>query len=273
VVYEVLDPIPDNGASAALRDALLRPAIVRRAVASEELEQAPLNRLAEGAGPGAIPPLVDGLVAARSREARRIIFNTLVNFGEALIPEVTARLPSPYWYVTRNLLNLLSSVPGQAALDTLSYLEHVDPRVRRAALSLALQSPDQAETALVRALSDQDERLAQQALLSFRSTPTPGVMRAVLTRVVLAERSSELRILGIRAMEGHRSPLVRECLLEVVVRAFHADPDAAGEATSVAAAALECLRRGWPGAPDIQALTGQAAASRSPILRAAAEQS
>jgi hypothetical protein len=142
--------------------------------------------------------------------------------------------------------------------------------VRRAALSLALQSPDEVETALMHALGDQDERLAQQALLHFRSSPTPGVMRAVLTRVVLAERSSELRILGIRAMEGYRSPLVRECLLEVVVRAFHAGPEAAGQVTSVAAAALECLRRGWPGAPDIQALTRQAAHSRSPILRAAA---
>jgi hypothetical protein len=140
-------------------------------------------------------------------------------------------------------------------------------------LSLALRSPDEVETALVRALADQDERLAQQALLSFRSTPTPGVMRAVLTRVVLAERSSELRILGIRALEGYRSPLVRECLLEVVVRAFREDPDSVGDLSSVAAAALECLRRGWPGAPDIQALTLQAADSRSPILRAAAGES
>ena len=269
-VFDILDRVPDGGASSSLQDALLRPAIVRRAVASEDLERAPLVRLAKIAGTGAIPPLVDGLVAARTREARRVIFNTLVTFGSALIPEVTARLPSPYWYVTRNLLNLLASVPGEAEIDSLSFLEHVDPRVRRAALSLALRSPDDVEAALVRALGDRDERLAQQALLSFRSTPTPGVMKAVLTRVVLAERSAELRILGIRAMEGYRSPLVRECLLEVVVRAFHAEPERGGELASVAAAALDCLRRGWPGAPDIDALVRTAARSQSPILRAAA---
>jgi hypothetical protein len=269
-VFEALDQLPGNRAADGLQDALHRPAIVRRAVNSEQLEGEALDRLARAAGPGAIPPLVDGLVAARTREARRVIFNTLVTFGSALIPEVTARLPSPYWYVTRNLLNLLSSVPGNSNLDSLSFLEHVDPRVRRAALALALQSPDSAESALVRALSDGDERLAQHALVHFRATPTPGVMRAVLTRVVLAGRSSELRILGIRAMEGYRSPLVRECLLEVVVRAFHADPDTADDVASVAAAALDCLRRGWPGAPDIQGLLRTAATSRSPILRAAA---
>lgn len=273
LVFEILDQVPDTPATASLQSALRRPALVRRAVASEELEAVPLARLAKAAGPGAIPPLVDGLVAARSREARRVIFNTLVTFGSALIPEVTARLPSPYWYVTRNLLNLLASVPGEAEIDPLSFLEHVDPRVRRAALSLALQSPEGVEAALVRAVGDRDERLAQQALLSFRSSPTPGVMKAVLTRVVLAERSAELRILGIRAMEGYRSPLVRECLLEVVVRALHEGAENMGDVASVAAAALDCLQRGWPGAPDITSLTRSAATSHSPILRAAAGRS
>ncbi len=267
-VFEVADQVPRNDATDRLLETLRRPALVRRAVGSHTVEPAALKRLARSTGHAAIPPLVDGLIASQNRAARKAIFDTIVLFGDALVPEVKARLPSPYWYVTRNLLNLLASVPGDAAVDAMPFLDDSDPRVRRAALSLALRSSEQTEEALVRALGDRDERLVERALIRFRGAPTPEVLRTVVTRVMLAERSPDLRVLAIRALTGQHSPMVRESLLEVVVQGFRrADLEVAGHA-SVVAAALDELKLGWPQAPDVRDLLEQAAASTSPVLRA-----
>lgn len=268
-VYGLVDSLPDLPGTRPIVETLRKPAWIRRAVAPDHLDAAALARLADEAGAPAVPALMDGLVTGRTREARRVTFDTLTRLGDAVIPEAEARLPSPYWYVTRNLLNLLAVVPGRPSIDPTPYLAHEDRRVRRAALPVALKDPDRSEAALIRALSDRDERVAQLALVRTRGRETPAVLTAVVGRVVLAARSPELRILGIRTLAGLRSPVVREGLLETVVRELRAgDDDARG---AVAAAALEALKTSWPGAPDVLELLDEAATSRYAAVRRAAE--
>lgn len=269
-VYALVDTLPECPGSARIAETLRRPAWIRRAVAPDVLDEGALARLRSDAGASAIPALMDGLVAARTREARRVIFDTLAAYGDAVIPEVEARLPSPYWFVNRNLMNLLAVIPGMSTVDPMPHLAHEDPRVRRAALPVALKNPDLAEAALVRALSDRDERLAQLALVRVRKVPTTPVLEAVVQRIVLAGRSPELRVLGIRTLRGQRSPLVREGLLEVVMRGLRAPPEHGRTGPALAAAGLEALRASWPLAHDVMQLADEARMSPHAEVRRAA---
>ncbi len=269
-IYVLVDEGGAGPGADRILETLRRPAWIRRVVAPDDLPEAALGRLAREAGVAAVPPLMDGLVAGRTREARRVIFDTLARYGDAVIPEVEARLPSPYWFVNRNLMNLLAVVPGPSSVDPLAYLAHDDPRVRRAALPVALKVPGLVEAALIRAVSDRDERLTQLALLRVRQHPHPDVLSAVVERVVLAGRSPELRILAIRALRGHRSPVVREGLLDVVVRGLRAPPEHAHLGAAIAAAGLEALLASWPLAPDVAALVAEARESPHAAVRKAA---
>lgn len=269
-IYALVDEVGDGPGAERILETLRRPAWIRRAVAPDNLPEAALGRLAREAGVAAIPALMDGLVAGRTREARRVIFDTLAGYGDAVIPEVEARLPSPYWFVNRNLMNLLAVVPGRPPVDPLAYLAHDDPRVRRAALPVALKVPELVEPALIRALSDRDERLAQLALLRVRQHPLPAVLAAVIERVILAGRTPELRILAIRTLRGHRSPVVREGLLDVVLRGLRAPAEHARLGAAIAAAGLEALRASWPLAPDVAALVAEARESPHAAVRKAA---
>jgi hypothetical protein len=266
-VFELVDAVPACDAHRALMADITRPEAVRKIVEHPQPDGAGLHRIAELAGPDIIPPLLDGLLSAEDRETRRVLFDVLSTFGGALLPEVSRRLPSPHWYEIRNLLNLLAQVPGTAEFDPMQYLLHMDPRVRRAALPVAAETPGYSDAALALALRDRDERVVLDAIYRFRDRPTPPVLDAILTRVVLADRSPELRILAIRAIRDHHSPMVRECLLEVVVRALRGEGADDPRAGGVAAAALGALRVGWPDAPDVLELQHEARQSRFASLR------
>ncbi|MBT8403982.1 MAG: hypothetical protein KJP18_09005 [Gemmatimonadetes bacterium] len=270
-VFELVDAVPAGAGHAAFMKDVVRPEAVRRIVHHDRPDADGLRRIAEAAGPDIIPPLLDGLLQAEDRDTRRLLFDVLSTFGVALIPEVSRRLPSTQWYQTRNLLNLLAQVPGTAEFDPMEYLLHVDPRVRRAALPVAAETPGYSDAALAVALRDRDERVVLDAIYRFRERSTPPVLDAILTRVVLADRSPELRILAIRAAREHQSPVVRDCLLEVVVRALRGEGADNPLSGRVAAAALDALRAGWPGADDVLELQQEAQESRFASLRRAVD--
>lgn len=271
-VYRIVDGLASMPGVDPLRGALREPVWVRRAVSSETLESAGVARLALEAGPRAIPALMDGLIAGRTRETRRTLFDTLAHLGAPVIPEIEARLPTPHWFVARNLLSLLAVLPEQpSSIDILQYLRHDDRRVRRAAFPVAIRDPERAEAALLTALGDRDERVAQLALLHLDRAATDAVIRAVVSRVVLAGRSAELRVLGVRALRGRTEPLVRDALVELATRGLNAPPAHARAGGALALAALQVLVPQWPEDAGVCGLHRAARAAADPTLRIAAE--
>lgn len=271
-IYEAIDALCDLPGARPLIDALRKPIWVRRAVSSEQLEEGAVARVALEAGPAGIPALMDGLVAGRTRESRRVLFDTLAHIGDAVIPEIEARFPTPRWFVARNLLNLLAVLPGASAvIDPLEYLKHDDRRVRRAALPVALKEPTRVEVALIMALSDRDERLVQLALLHLGDDPPAEVLRAVITRVILAGRSAELRILAVRALRDRRSLVVRDALVELVTRGLNAPAEHARAGAGLALAALQVLVPQWPHDPRVRAVIDRARGSDDPAIRRAVD--
>lgn len=271
-VYRILDGLAELPGARPPREALRTPVWVRRAVACEALDEAAVARLALEAGPKAIPALMDGLIAGRTRDVRRVLFDTLAHLGGAVIPEIEARLPTPHWFVARNLLNLLAVLPERSQrIDPLRYLQHDDRRVRRAAFPVAVRDPERAERALLLALGDRDERLAQLALLHLDRAATDDVLRAVVSRVVLAGRSAELRILGVRSLRGRPEPLVRDALAELVTRGLNAPAEHARAGGALALAGLQVLVPQWPGDDRVSALLASARRAGDPVLRRAAE--
>lgn len=268
-VLDLLEDAAGTRAAQSITAHLCAPRMVRRAVSGEQIDAASLRRLAALAGPSAIPALMDGLVAARDRDHRRAIFDTLARFGDDLIPEITARLGGPYWYVTRNLLNLLALIPGRADIDVMEFMSDEDARVRRAALPVALRDVSIRETALHMALADRDERVVQHAVVQARNEPSPELLQAVLDRVVLARRSPELRSLAIHTVRGRRSPQVREALMAVATGQGSEEGTDLAE-TGPVVAALEALRAEWSAAADVRAVLARARESRDPVIRSAA---
>lgn len=271
-VYRIVDGLAELPGVRPLKASLRTPVWVRRAVACEALDEAAVARLALEAGPKAIPALMDGLIAGRTRDVRRVLFDTLAHLGGAVIPEIEARLPTPHWFVARNLLNLLAVLPERSQkIDPLGYLQHDDRRVRRAAFPVAVRDPDRAEQALLLALGDRDERLAQLALLHLDRAATREVLRAVVSRVVLAGRSAELRILGVCALRERPEPLVRDALAELVTRGLNAPAAHARAGGALALAGLQVLVPQWPDDPRVSALLASARRAEDPVLRRAAE--
>ncbi len=92
------------------------------------------------------------------------------------------RLPASPWYVQRNLLALLGTLPEiPADFTPAAYAENDDPRVRREAVKLMLRIPGLRDEALLSALGDDDDgnvRLGLTAALD--GCPTAAVPRLMV---------------------------------------------------------------------------------------------
>jgi hypothetical protein len=249
------------------------PTQIRRFLARHDVDEPGLIALSEVLGDRSIPFFLDALADSESRAVRRKVFDRLGAMGSAVGSEVVARLAGePRWYVVRNWLALLHFFPESAVgVDVLTYLRDAEPRVRREALPLALNRPDVRDRALAMALADPDERNCRLAVTEL-PTPLPDVLvPSVVKRVLRARRDPALKRLAIRALQGSRSALVRDVLLEAVVvgrsilgKAKLAEPN------PIMVAALQVLARDWADDPEVAPVLDLARRSRQDEVRDAA---
>lgn len=162
--------------------------------------------------------LLDVLAASEDRSTRWNLLRILGEVGAPAAPAVAARLPDTPWFVQRNLLLLLGRLgPWPDGFSPMPYLSHGEPRVRREAFRLLLDSPGTREAAIVDGLSDPDSGVVTMVLGAALSTCPPGAIPALDRIAHDTSRDPEARVLAVRALAGCPDP-DRVCRLASVAK-------------------------------------------------------
>jgi hypothetical protein len=272
-VLKLLDKAPSESRVAErIRKRLSTTEQLRRSLYMERVDAASLEVLVDMIGDDAVDPLLDVMEDAESRSLRRMVFDKLAELGPRAAQRAVPRLRNAEWYVQRNILTLmhgLEELPED--FDPGTYIEHMDSRVRRAALPLALRSPQRREAALVKALRDQDTLMVRMALVELLKGIPEKLLPMLVDGVVMnVRRSEEIRVLGVKALAKSDQPLARDTLLRIAVagRTIFGRPRFP-PTSPLLVAALQALAEGWPDHGEAAAVLRRAKRSKDPEVRGA----
>jgi len=228
------------------------------------------TRFVNALGARAIEPLLDALEVAEEASKRRWILDRLGPFGDDLGPAIVARLPGKPWYVQRNLLGLLGTLPAlPAAFDPGAYATHVDPRVRREAYKLLLSHPDHRGPAVTRAASDPDDGIARLALSAAAEECPPALSAKLLDLARNRYRDPDLRAQAIRLLGRRPTPAAGEWLAGLVLQRGWLGRRRLAPKSPDVLAALGVLGRLQECPPEAARALRLARASRDPEVRTA----
>jgi hypothetical protein len=204
--------------TARLEEALYDPTCVRDWLLDEGTDADALAILLEGLGDEAAAPLLEALEASESATRRRFLLQRLERFGPRLGPLLVARLPDKPWYVQRNLLSLLATVPDRpAGFNAGEYADHDNPRVRREAYKLLFAAPSQRGKAIVAAASDPDEGIVLLALGAASANCPPELVPRLVSLLDGPYRAPEVRSSAIRLLGTRPTTTARAWLMAQVV--------------------------------------------------------
>jgi hypothetical protein len=228
--------------------------------------EAVVNRL----GAGAITPLLDALADSDDRSTRWNLLRILAEVGAPVAPAVVARLPDSAWFVQRNLLLLLGKLgPWPEGFSPLPYISHSEPRVRREAYRLLLDSPGTRETAIVDGLSDADSGIVMMVLGAALPTCPPAAIPLVDTIVRDTSRDPEVRLLAVRALAGCPDPDRVSRLATAAKQRHWWGGYRLAPKSPVLLAVLKALADSYGDHPDAATVLALAARHRDPEIRAA----
>jgi hypothetical protein len=194
---------------------LATPQSIRQLLMNEPRDTEVVERLVARMGLDAAEPLLDALEIADSRTSRRRLLTRLGKLGTDIGQSVVDRLPGSPWFVQRNLLALMGSMPSwPRSFSPATYAANPDPRVRREALKLMLRLPDYRDEAIGATFADDDEQVIRLGLTAAaEGCPAPAVPR-LMTMLRAHANDVELRALGIRVLGTVRTPATRDWLVD-----------------------------------------------------------
>jgi len=254
---------------ARLADPALMTAILEHGDTSIEA----VGRILDEVGRSAIEPMLDALAVTDSRSMRHRILTALTSLGSVAGPPVAARLDGAEWFVQRNLLIVLASLPEwPAEFDPVVYGTAEDPRVRREAVKMMLQGAQRTDLraqAVTLSLADTDEAVMRLGLTAALDE-CPTSAEPQLARL-LDHEEEEVRVLAIRVFGTLRSRRARDLLLQqVLAKRKWWRRTRLNQPSPEMLAALRGLAVTWARHPDAQVVMTLAARSSQPDVRTAA---
>jgi hypothetical protein len=194
---------------------LCQPASLRHLLQHDRNDFEGIDRIVQRMGLAAAEPMLEALEVADSRSARRRLLTHLTQLGPELGPMVVGRLPSAPWFVQRNILALIGSMPSwPAGFSPETYATNPDARVRREAIKLMLRSTERRGEAISLALADPDEQIVRMALAAIPAGFPPAAMARLMGLLNDRTRDPDLRAAGIRALTSVPTAATRSWLLE-----------------------------------------------------------
>jgi hypothetical protein len=187
-----------------------------------ELEATPLEPdviaiLVERIGDTAANSLLDRLASADDRSTRAAIMKQLAGMGPSVAPIAIQRLHNAPWYLQRNILVLLSRVGSlPEGFSPEPYTTHEDPRIRREAIKLLLESDQHPDEAVIQGLSDADEGIVTLALTAALESCPPKAIPLVRDLANDPRRPPEMRALAVRIITRAPEPETLPVLLGIV---------------------------------------------------------
>jgi hypothetical protein len=273
LALDILEKAPRRNETAlTLLDYLVNPDRLRALLADEAAIDFDLvDRVARRLGSAGAEPLLDAYAAAEQRAVRRKLHDRVSVIGAGIGEMVVRRLTDTPWYVQRNMLTLLASMPTwPEGFSPEHWARHDDPRVRREAYRLLFRLPDKRSSALTAALADPDEGIERLAL-AVATEGCPPSMGARLEHVAAdPARTPEMRALALRAVGGlRRSESLPLLLAASQVKAGFLRRARLHEKGPELLAALSVLAQYWPDDEEAEVALTLAAKSDDPQIRAA----
>jgi hypothetical protein len=272
VLTELLEAAANEGADTeAIWGKVVSPALLARELGTNPVDFAVVAALVARLGGGATEPLLDALAVAEERSTRWNMLRILAEVGPTAAPAVAARLPDTPWFFQRNLLLLLGRLgPWPEGFSPMPYISHGEPRVRREAYRLLLDSPGTREPAIVSGLSDPDAGVVTMVVTAALPACPPSAI-PLLDRIAAdGSRGIDVRLLAVRALAGCPDP-DRASRLATLARqrrwwgGFRLAPR-----SPILLAVLKALADSYGDHPDASAVLALAARHRDAEIRAAA---
>jgi hypothetical protein len=231
-----------------------------------------VERLLDRMGMNAAEPMLETLEVADSRTMRRRLLTRLGKLGPAIGPMLVDRLPGSPWFVQRNLLALLGSLPElPVEFNPTTFVEADDPRVRREAMKLMLRSPALRDEAILASLGDDDDANVRIGLTAALDGCPPAAAGRVWTLLNDRRLQVEVRVLAIRVLGTIRTRATRDWMVEHALtkpgwfRRRRLVPR-----SLELLAILGCLARSFRQDPNVQVVLQLAQESDDPLIQRAA---
>ncbi len=213
-----LERIADNRSS-ALTQSLIGNSegfgeLLQQLLDNEAVDRSTFDMLLELVGESAVEPMMRALVDTESIQFRRLLMDRLVTLQPDAGALAARHLDDPRWYVTRNMLRLLSGAditPADFVPDP--YLEHEDHRVRYEALRLCTRSGRGREKAIIRGLTDTQEKTVRFALVAALVDCPKAALPFVAS--LTFSGPTDIRLLALQVLESVVGQTARSTLLKI----------------------------------------------------------
>jgi hypothetical protein len=214
---ELLKVAPRTNVTEELWSYVATPERLESELAASPLDHEAVAILVERIGTAAADSLLDRLASADDRSTRAAIMKQLSALGPGVSTVAVQRLADAPWYLQRNILVLLGRL-GELphGFSPTQYTSHDDPRIRREAIKLLLESSDRPQEGIMLGLADADEGIVGLALAAAQESCPPQGLPAVLAIATDSKRQPEVRALAVRILTRFREPETLRVLLEIV---------------------------------------------------------
>jgi hypothetical protein len=270
-VATCLESAPQTSTTAELWRYIATPERLERELAASPMDQEAVAILVERIGAEAAGSLLDRLASANDRSTRAAVLKQLLALGPRAGQVAAARLDGAPWFLQRNILVLLGRLGSwPTGFSPATYADHPDPRIRREAIKLMLDSPQHQPDAVMQALRDDDEGIVALALAAALESCAPEALSMVHRIAVDAKRPAESRVLAVRILARSKTPETIQVLHDLVVhRRRWFRPRLAPKSPELLAA-LSGLAIHWRDHPTAVELLAQALQHSDPDIRSAA---
>lgn len=216
-VAELLKSAPGTAAAEQLWAYVATPAHLQAELTATPLNPESVAILVERLGATAVDSILDRLASADDRSTRAALMKQLLGLGPGIGAAVVHRLPNAPWFLQRNILVLLGRLGRWPdGFSPATYATHADPRIRREAIKLLLESPEHQAEAVKMGLRDADDGIVALVLTAALESCPPDALPTIQAIATDLKRSSELRVLAARVLTRARTPDALRVLLQVI---------------------------------------------------------
>ena len=270
-IAHCLENAPQSSTITELWRYIATPERLDRELAAVPLDQEAVSILVERMGASAADSLLDRLASADDRSTRAAILKQLMALGPQAGEVAVARLPQAPWFVQRNILVLLGRLGSwPSGFTPVSYADHPDQRIRREAIKLMLDAPEQHGDAVLRGLRDSDEGIVALALAGAVESAPAEALPLVHRIAIDSRRPAESRVLAVRTLARSKTAQAKQVLQELVVNRRRWFGRRLAPKSPELLAALSGLATHWRDDPAAADVLAQARQHSDPDIRAAA---
>jgi hypothetical protein len=267
----LLETMPKTEASETVWQYIATPERLEAELQATPMDHQAVDILVGRIGAEAANALLDRLASADDRSTRATILKQLLVLGPSVGSLAVARLADAPWYVQRNILVLLGRL-GQwpQGFTPMSYATSSDPRIRREAIKMMLESRQQSAEGILLGLRDSDDGIASLAATAA-SESCPAAALPLLERITVdPHRSADLRAITLRILARTRAPEALRLLLAMSVGRRLWFARRLAPKSPVLISALNALATHWRDNPSASEVLTIAQQHSDPEIRAAA---